>query len=523
MPTTKVRQLLLLLVILAGAAFLRFHKIARESDTLDELWTLSVAAGRDIDLPSDEILQPPPKLLFEDAPPSWQIWTHMDHVAWPPLYFVLLRWWIDLFGSGDYAIRTLSLVFTLVGIVLLFDVVRRISGPNAGLLAAAALALAWSSIDLSQDARNYTINFVCMLLAVQAVVRIEQGGISRGKLVQLGLATVAALLSHYFCLFTLIAIGLYALTVLRGRRRSSVVAALLAGAAFSAWVWGKWFLVQFRQRDAFTAPGGQPWAVDHGGLAHHLWLAIRVPAIHLFGASDLRTRAGTIDPMTILTVAFAALIILAIPIFSIRRKPILLIFWFQVVAIFAGVTAMDVARQTSMMEWQRYTSMAAPAMCALAVASLPLPTRMPSFLKWSVPAAVLLSLTISAAAQYQIGPRSKEDFRYFAGKLDRMAGNNDLLVFYPPARIPPLYWLLALDHYHPNSRPILILGGPITPTILAELKPYTDHLCLIGQNAPADGPSILPGWKPTQTFINVVSAGVPSIGGSIAKMQRTAN
>jgi hypothetical protein len=104
-----------------------------------------------------------------------------------------------------------------------------------------------------------------------------------------------------------------------------------------------------------------------------------------------------------------------------------------------------------------------------------------------------------------------------------MAGANDLLVFYTPDRIPPFYWLIALDHYHPNSRPVLILNEPATPAILTTLQRYNDRLLLIGPNAPTDGPSILPGWKPTRTFINAEAKGVPSIGGSVAQMELIQN
>ena len=40
MARTRIHHLLVLLVILLIAAALRFHKITRESDTLDELWSL---------------------------------------------------------------------------------------------------------------------------------------------------------------------------------------------------------------------------------------------------------------------------------------------------------------------------------------------------------------------------------------------------------------------------------------------------------------------------------------------------
>jgi hypothetical protein len=518
---TRIRDLCILAVILAIACVPRFHKITREGDTLDELWSISLATGRGANLPVNQILNPPPQILFDGAPAAWRVWTNLDNTTHPPLYFILLRLWVDVFGQSDFAIRSLSVLFSLGAVVLMFDVVRRISGPTAGLFAAAACAFAWSQVDLSQDARNYTITFLTILLATHAVVGIAQRAPNTGNVLQLFLAATASLLCHYFCLFTLLGMAAYALILLRGQKRTAILASLSASLCFTALVWGKWFLIQFRQRDALTAPGGVPWASANEHFLQHVWSAVKIIPEHLYGRANVLNVYGRLDPFALLTILFVTALIMIAPLFLFRAKPILMLFWFQIVGTIAGITTMDIVRHTSMMDWERYSSMAAPAICALAVAPLTLAKQFPRFWRWLTPVAVLFSLVISAAAQYQIGPRPKEDFRFFADKLNAMAGPTDLLVFYTPSRIPPFYWLIDLDHYHPNSRPILILDAPAGPDLLAQLEPYNDRLVLVGENAPSDGPALLPGWRPVRTFINAEAKGVPSIGGSIAQMART--
>jgi hypothetical protein len=518
MPGIRRHHWIVLFAILVVAAFLRFHKITHEGATLDELWSISLAAGRSANLPVNQIVDPPPQMLFVGAPAVWHIWTNMDNTTHPPLYFMLLRLWVDIFGQSDFAIRSLSVLLSLAAIILMFDVVRRISGAGAGLLAAAACAFAWSQIDLSQDARNYTINFLTILLATHAVVRIAQAAPNAGNVLQLFLAATASLLSHYFSLFTLLGIAAYALTLLRGQKRMAILGSLLASLGFTVMVWGKWFLIQFHQRDALTAPGGVPWASANEHFLEHAWSAVKVIAEHLYGRENVLNVYSCLDPFALLTILFVTALIVIVPLFSLRAKPILMLFWCQIIATIGGIATMDFVRHTSMIDWVRYSSMAAPAICALAVAPLALPKQFPPFWKWLTPAAVLFSLVISAAAQYQIGPRPKEDFRFFADKLDAMAGPTDLLVFYTPSRIPPFYWLIDLDHYHPNSRPILILDSPAGPDLLARLELHGSPLFLIGDDAPADGPALLPDWRPVRTFINTEAKGVPSIGGSIAQM-----
>ena len=84
----------------------------------------------------------------------------------PPLYYLLLHYWVALYGDTPYAARLLSVLFGTATIPLMYLIGRRLSGPVMGLIAAVLLAFSPFNIFYAQEARMYT------LLAFNAAVAI---------------------------------------------------------------------------------------------------------------------------------------------------------------------------------------------------------------------------------------------------------------------------------------------------------------------------------------------------------------
>src|SRR5208282_990181 len=159
-----------LLVLAAG---LRFYEITKVGLWPDEFWSsVHLATGRGtaiFELPVGVLIDPPPATLLEGAPVWWHAWTGLRGIVHPPLYLILLRWWMDLFGTGDFATRAFSVAASLGGIVVLFDIVRRTISNRAGLIAAALMAVSPLQIDLSQETRPYSLLALMGLLACHAL------------------------------------------------------------------------------------------------------------------------------------------------------------------------------------------------------------------------------------------------------------------------------------------------------------------------------------------------------------------
>src|SRR4051794_30135450 len=89
--------LILLALILALAAVVRFAWIGHYSYFFDEAWNDELSTGRGsmhIRLANDAIHENVPKpTSLAGAPPWWKVWSNVDYVTHPPLYLIVLRWW----------------------------------------------------------------------------------------------------------------------------------------------------------------------------------------------------------------------------------------------------------------------------------------------------------------------------------------------------------------------------------------------------------------------------------------------
>jgi len=137
----------------------------------------------------------------------------------PPLYYDLLHFWMQLFGMGEAAVRSLSLLFGVLTVPLLYALGRRLFGPATGLGAALLGAVSPFWIWYAQEARNYTlVTFLgllssYLLLAVSLPCRAGEGrGVkpcegsepsqgSAGLWLAFVLTNVAAVYTHYYAFF----------------------------------------------------------------------------------------------------------------------------------------------------------------------------------------------------------------------------------------------------------------------------------------------------------------------------------
>ena len=84
----------------------------------------------------------------------------------PPLYYLLLHYWVALYGDTPYAARLLSVLFGTATIPVMYLIGKRLSGAVMGLVAAVLLAFSVFNIYYAQETRMYT------LLAFNAAVAI---------------------------------------------------------------------------------------------------------------------------------------------------------------------------------------------------------------------------------------------------------------------------------------------------------------------------------------------------------------
>jgi uncharacterized membrane protein len=75
----------------------------------------------------------------------------------PPLSYLLLHFWMQIFGSSEVAVRSLAALFGVATVVALYFLGRVLWGPIAGLTAGLFLALSQFNVQYSHNARMYTL------------------------------------------------------------------------------------------------------------------------------------------------------------------------------------------------------------------------------------------------------------------------------------------------------------------------------------------------------------------------------
>ncbi len=126
----------------------------------------------------------------------------------PPLYNFLLHGWMEFFGSSEISVRSLSVLFGIGFILLLFVIGKSWFGTQAGLLAALIGAVNALHVFYSQQARVYSLLMLLSLLSVyflQRLLRRDFVPPRNDKINFIGytLITILLLYSHNWALFLL--------------------------------------------------------------------------------------------------------------------------------------------------------------------------------------------------------------------------------------------------------------------------------------------------------------------------------
>lgn len=173
----------------------------------------------------------------------------------PPLYYQQLHVWMSLFGTGEAWIRLNSVLWSLLTLVPLFLLGRRLFGTRGALLAVWLFALAPLAVKYAQDVRMYPMQ---MCLAVTSLYFLERL-ISDPPRLALHAAFFLSLIAAVYCqgagFLLLASAGAYALLRLGSRlftrkHRGLLVAGLAAGVLTLPWV----FLARDTSLDHLEVP-----------------------------------------------------------------------------------------------------------------------------------------------------------------------------------------------------------------------------------------------------------------------------
>ena len=222
----------------------------------------------------------------------------------PPLYYLILHFWMELFGRSGPATHALSMVGGLLAIPAAWWSGEKLFGRRAA-RAAAALVATCAYLDYySTETRMYSWLVLAAILAITCFVLAYRGA-GRSYWVAATVLMAAVLYLHYYGLYLLAATVIAgSLAAVRSRSRERLRATIAYGlaclVAFAPWA--PQFFYQLYNTGAPWAP--HPSVLDLFGdsfnaLASAAWAAILVAiGIALLSArratAALRTRLGSV-------------------------------------------------------------------------------------------------------------------------------------------------------------------------------------------------------------------------------------
>lgn len=208
----------------------------------------------------------------------------------PPLQYVLLHGWMRVFGDGDVAVRSLTVLTSIAMVAAVAWVASRWAGPDAGAAAAVLVAVHPFAARYATEARMYSL----VMLEVTLGVALVHAHLERPRarwLVGLSLVTVALLLTHYWAMF-LIAVSFVLVVVAAwrsaGARRRSLVG-VGAAMAVGGLLWLPWVPVFLFQSRRTATPWTEPPGIRELLLATNrpsdagVWVSLLVAVMIVLG------------------------------------------------------------------------------------------------------------------------------------------------------------------------------------------------------------------------------------------------
>jgi uncharacterized membrane protein len=131
----------------------------------------------------------------------WEVVSRVDPNM--GLYYVLLHFWVQIFGNGEAAVRSLSVVLAACAVPVMIALGWRLFGRTVGLIAGLLLALNPYFLEYEQTARSYGLLVLLVLLSSYFFVRALERP-TGATLLGYVLCSVLAIYAQYFSAFVLL-------------------------------------------------------------------------------------------------------------------------------------------------------------------------------------------------------------------------------------------------------------------------------------------------------------------------------
>ncbi|AVH69557.1 glycosyltransferase family 39 protein [Nostoc sp. 'Lobaria pulmonaria (5183) cyanobiont'] len=247
----------LIVVLLMVGIFFRFFNLDRKVYWHDETFTSLRISGYTVNQVRQQIFNG--RIINKESFAKFQspnmekglndtiISLEVDDPQHPPLYYILARFWVEIFGNSVTVIRSLSACISLLIFPSIYWLCRELFKASAWVSEVAIALMAISPIHLvyAQEAREYILWIVTVLLCSASLLRALRLE-SKERVLRIlnwGMYAVTLVLSLYTFLFSgfvVVAHGIYVIAIAKFRFTKTVKAYLLASLAgilaFTPWI-----------------------------------------------------------------------------------------------------------------------------------------------------------------------------------------------------------------------------------------------------------------------------------------------
>jgi len=122
----------------------------------------------------------------------------------PPLHYLILSVWMDLFGESELAARSLSMVLGVVSVWLIYTLAETLVGRRVALISAFILAVSSFHVHYAQEARTYTLLLCLSIASYLFFYKWLQHNARRDAVVYVLMSSLM-IYAHFFGLFVVLA------------------------------------------------------------------------------------------------------------------------------------------------------------------------------------------------------------------------------------------------------------------------------------------------------------------------------
>lgn len=402
---------------------------------VDEIFSIAVATGHSLEHPAavadpalGDYIEPGGvasaasfrRYMQHDTPPA-DVRRVLRAVALsdtsPPLYYLLLGWWMRIAGTSDAALRFFSAACGVLALPLLWSVGRVLGGVRLAAIACLLFAVAPPALYYSGEGRMYALTWVFGLALARLGLALAEHGPRPLLAAGWVLAAAAGLLTHYF--FAFVWAAMVAWLALHARRvRWPVLAVLVAAVGI---VILPWYAQVPESLAAWRVTGG--WLDKRLGLTQHFHGLLRL-------AGSLVNGSGVWGgSFTMMVAQFALLGVLGAMVVrsglrSFLRPAVRLpLLWMA--ASVVGPVVFDVLRHTATSEVERYALPGLPGAILLLACAL---HHVPRRVGVAILAATVIAWLPGIRDVPRAAPRWWEPFPTFARELAGLTGPGDLVI-----------------------------------------------------------------------------------------------